>query len=295
MWKAFVSPVLFVGAIVAVWAYTPSRDFLLGRIDNNIGVLYSKGIGLSRDELQAVRWYEAAARRGSTAGAFNLAFALQQGIGAAADEREAANWYERAAAQGMAEAANNLALMYANPTHGPPNLVLARIWLKRALPLAAHDLAATIAENLQALERDMKPAEIAASDDPNAPHPMNAVSEGGAHSAATVADNHLDPARKIHAALDSARPVRDAVTRYVQFYGRLPPPSVISAADEFRVIETPNARISVGAGASVDVRLRGGTVDGQSFSFVPMYRSGKLDWICAKGQIPTRYFGSWCH
>jgi hypothetical protein len=80
----------------------------------------------------------------------------------------------------------------------------------------------------------------------------------------------------------------------VKAHGHLPPAEVLSADGKFHGIESPQAHISVGPGASIDVHLRGGALDGRTFSLIPMYRSGTLQWICTKGQVPPQYFGSSC-
>jgi len=151
-----------LAAALAIWA--PSRQYLEGRLYNNIGSAYARGILVGKSADQATHWYRAAAERGSAAGQFNLGYALQKGAGIPRDEDAAAIWYKRAARQGMPEAANNLAMLYANPAQGRPNLVLARVWLKRGLPVASGDLEATMRENLAAMEHDMKPADLAASE-----------------------------------------------------------------------------------------------------------------------------------
>lgn len=164
MWRIALSVLGIVAVGVVVTQWPPARDYVYGHLDNNIGFLYSRGIGVKRDPVEAVHWWEAASKRGSAAGELNLGFALQNGEGVAVDEKQAAGWYEKAALQGMPEAANNLGSLYTNPRRGPPNLVLARAWFKRALRDGDRELAATVAENLQTIENDMSAAEIAASD-----------------------------------------------------------------------------------------------------------------------------------
>lgn len=159
----------FLVALALAWAgilqWPPAAEFVRGRLDNNIGVLYSKGLGVRQDPSEAVRWWAAAAGHGSAAGQVNLGYAFQNGVGTAVDEVAAAKWYERAARQGVAEAANNLAALYTNPATGRPDLVQARVWFKRALRLGNRDLSATIADNLATLEKDMSGAQIARSNE----------------------------------------------------------------------------------------------------------------------------------
>ena len=165
MWKTLA----WLLALAAAWAgllqWPPAAEFVRGRLDNNIGVLYSKGLVVRHDPAEAVRWWTAASQHGSAAGQVNLGFALQNGVGTPLDEVAAARWYEQAARQGVAEAANNLAALYTNPATHPPDLVLARVWFKRAQRLGSRDLSAMIADNLATLERDMSGAQIARSNE----------------------------------------------------------------------------------------------------------------------------------
>ena len=161
MWRTLLG--LAVVAL-GVLAWPPSRLWCEGRVENGIGVVYSKGLGVGQDPVAARRWFERAAEHGAPAGAYNLAFAYQNGAGIAADPHQAARWYERAARAGMAQAGNNLALLYADGGLGTPDLVRGRAWLKRSLPDAAGELREAIAQNLTAMEHEMGPADIASSD-----------------------------------------------------------------------------------------------------------------------------------
>ena len=121
MWRTFAGLLVLVAAGVAVSHWPPARDHGCRRLGNNIGFLYSRGIGVCANPAEAVRRWEAA------------------------------GWYERAALQGVGEAANNLGSLYANPMRGKPNLVLARSWFKRALHDGIRELAATVSENLRTI------------------------------------------------------------------------------------------------------------------------------------------------
>jgi len=294
MWKNWVPPALLAAAVAAVWAWPVSRNFFLGRLENNIGVLYAAGVLVNRDEVEAARWYKKAAELDAASGEFNYAFALQQGVGAAVNESEAAHWYERAAAHGMAEAANNLGLMYANPSSGPPDLVRARIWLKRALPLAEHSLAVTIRDNLQVMEKDMSPAELAASDDPSA-RTATASAVPERTPAPIAADERTPPAQKVAAAIDSALPLRDAVTRYVAIHRRAPSPRDAGAVPSLRPVDTPQGHVELGNGGAIEITLRGGKLNGETLSLIPILDGGVVNkWICAKGRVPLHYVGHAC-
>jgi TPR repeat protein len=165
MWKWLAFVAVLAGAWIGALHWPVTSDFIRGRADNNLGVLYSRGLFVRKDPVEAVRWWRLAADHGSAAGQINLGFALQSGSGVAPDETAAAEWYEKAARQGVVEAANNLGTLYANPMTRKPDLVQARVWLKRALRIGDRDLSATIADNLATLERDMSGAEIVRSNE----------------------------------------------------------------------------------------------------------------------------------
>ena len=164
MWRTAVFGLVLAGIGFVETQWPPARDFTAGHFDNNVGYLYSRGLGVHRDPGEAVHWWRAAAAHGSPAGELNLAFALQNGTGVVMNEEQAAFWYERAARRGSPEAANNLGSLYTNPATRRPDLVMARAWFKRALAGGDREFARTVAENLRTVEEDMTPAQIAASD-----------------------------------------------------------------------------------------------------------------------------------
>jgi TPR repeat protein len=163
VWKLLAFLAALAAAWVGVMLWPPGSAFVRGRLDNNLGFLYSKGIVVKQDAAEANRWWRLAAQHGNAAGQINLAFALQNGVGVAVDEAAAAQWYECAARQGVAEAANNLGTLYANPATRKPDLVQAHVWFKRAQRLGDRDLSAMIVDNVATLERDMSGAQLARS------------------------------------------------------------------------------------------------------------------------------------
>jgi TPR repeat protein len=67
---------------------------------NNIGVLYNKGLGVSRDYREAASWYERAAVLGFAIAQYNLANLYFDGSGVRRDHTQAAAWYLKAAMRG---------------------------------------------------------------------------------------------------------------------------------------------------------------------------------------------------
>ena len=75
---------------------------------NNVGVMYKLGDGVTQDYKQAVKWYRKAAEQGFAEAQYNLGemYAVNQ------DYKQALKWLTKAAEQGIAHAQNNLGLMY---------------------------------------------------------------------------------------------------------------------------------------------------------------------------------------
>jgi TPR repeat protein len=85
-----------------------------GHIDSrfNLGLMYEQGIGVGKDERQAIVWYRKAAEQGNSNAQFNLAVLYENGRGSAVDFEQANQWYRKAAAQGDALAIGNLGMLY---------------------------------------------------------------------------------------------------------------------------------------------------------------------------------------
>ena len=79
---------------------------------NNIGVMYEKGQGVSQDYKTAVKWYTLAAEQGNVAAQHRLGFMYDVGRGAPQDYKTAVKWWTLAAEQGNAAAQTNLGGMY---------------------------------------------------------------------------------------------------------------------------------------------------------------------------------------
>jgi len=74
-----------------------------GHVDSqfNVALMYEKGIGVGKDEKEAVVWYGKAASQGSAAAQFNLGVLYENGRGAKVDFAKANEWYRKASVQGM--------------------------------------------------------------------------------------------------------------------------------------------------------------------------------------------------
>ncbi|QDV22539.1 tetratricopeptide repeat protein [Aureliella helgolandensis] len=98
---------------------------LKGHADSqfNLGLMYEQGIGVGRDETQAVLWYDKAATQGSSAAQFNLGVLHENGRGTKVDFAEANKWYRRASVQGDPLAIGNLGMLYIRGDGVPVNKI----------------------------------------------------------------------------------------------------------------------------------------------------------------------------
>src|SRR5215470_14970094 len=80
----------------------------VARAQNNLGGLYSHGLGVVRDDQVAVAWFRRAADAGDPIAQQNLGLMYYEGRGTTGELAEAARWYARAAEAGLATAQNML-------------------------------------------------------------------------------------------------------------------------------------------------------------------------------------------
>ena len=78
----------------------------------NVALMYERGIGVSKDEKEAVVWYGKAASQGSAAAQFNLGVLYENGRGTKIDFAKANELYRKASVQGDALAIGNLGMLY---------------------------------------------------------------------------------------------------------------------------------------------------------------------------------------
>jgi len=78
----------------------------------NLGLMYEQGIGISKDETQAVGWYRKSSEQGNSNAQYNLAVLYENGRGTPVDFAQAHLWYRKALVQGDALAGGNLGMLY---------------------------------------------------------------------------------------------------------------------------------------------------------------------------------------
>ena len=98
----------------------------------NLGWLYEKGLGVEQDYATAVSWYRKVAERGGKGGQSNLGRMYFEGFGVKKDYTAAFTWLTKAAERGDKAAAYNLGYMYELGTGVARNTETAVTWYTKA-------------------------------------------------------------------------------------------------------------------------------------------------------------------
>lgn len=99
-----------------------------------LGYMYEHGLGVTRDDVQAVSWYRKAAEAKDATGMSNLGFMYQHGRGGLSQNDEVAvSWYRKAAEAGDASGMRHLGFMYEHGLGGlPRDAAQAVSWYRNA-------------------------------------------------------------------------------------------------------------------------------------------------------------------
>jgi hypothetical protein len=103
------------------------------RAQVNLGMMYTKGIGVPQDYKEAVRWFRHSTEHRNANGQYNLGAMYVKGLGVPQDYKEAVRWFRLSADQGNAGAQHNLGLSYYHGLGVPKDYVLAHTWLNLAI------------------------------------------------------------------------------------------------------------------------------------------------------------------
>ena len=131
---------------MAKWA--PAAESGDAASQYGMGLLYSEGIVVPMDDLQALKWFGLAAEQGHGEAQYKLGVMHANGWGVPMDEAEAMKWYELAAENGVTAAQVSLGTMYQNGFSVEQDKVEALKWFSIAVKLgdayrnAEHFLAA---------------------------------------------------------------------------------------------------------------------------------------------------------
>jgi hypothetical protein len=74
--------------------------------------MHERGQGVPKDDAQSVSWYRKAAEQGLAEAQFNLGMSYSKAIGILQNHKEAASWFRKAADQGFAQGQRMLAVAY---------------------------------------------------------------------------------------------------------------------------------------------------------------------------------------
>ena len=95
---------------------------------NELGILYSEGRGLSQNYLEAKGWFKKSADQGHAGAQVNLGTLYSLGQGAPYSDHMALFWFQKAAEQRNALAFAKLGMMYERGRGVPQSLVEAHMW-----------------------------------------------------------------------------------------------------------------------------------------------------------------------
>jgi S1-C subfamily serine protease len=115
------------------------------------------GEGVTKDAIEAVKWFRRSANQGFTIGQWQFGVCYLHGTGVVKDYVEAVKWFRKAAEQGFVSAQTYLGWCYHNGDGVPENYVEAYKWLN--LATAQGDVEAK--RFLFELEKQMTPEQIA--------------------------------------------------------------------------------------------------------------------------------------
>ena len=136
-----------------------------------MGQRYADGSGVIKNDKEAARWFEKAARHGKAEAQYRYGLALLEGRGVVQDYRAAFNWIERPAKLGHSNAQYTLGELYRYGTGTVMNKAQAYLWFN----LAAAQGVEKAAKARDSLVWQLKPEQINAMQEA-----ARAISAGGA-------------------------------------------------------------------------------------------------------------------
>ncbi len=167
---------------------------------NNLGHMYSQGLGVQRDKARAVELWKEAAKGGHETAYYNLGLAYYRGEGTQKDETQAAKWFAQAADAGLQEGQFAIGEMYRLGIGTERNESRALSWYDLAAA-QGHQMGQRLAEMLR--EKGVRPSSV---DTQEAVLPAGAGTSAQAPAAAdtSVTARALEPVSR--EAVPTARP-----------------------------------------------------------------------------------------
>ena len=100
----------------AIKEWTPLAEQGNASAQSNLGIMYSKGVGVVQNYKTAVKWYTLAAEQGHAKAQYNLGYRYGNGQGVLQDNIYAHMWFNIAASSGVSEATEGRTLIQKNMT-----------------------------------------------------------------------------------------------------------------------------------------------------------------------------------
>ena len=144
---------------MAKWA--PAAESGDAASQYGMGLLYSEGIVVPMDDIQALTWFGLAAKQGHGEAQYKLGVMHANGWGVPMDEAEAMKWYELAAENGVTAAQVSLGTMYQNGFSVEQDKIRALMWFTIAVRLGDTDASV----HQEYLAERMPAEELAQADD----------------------------------------------------------------------------------------------------------------------------------
>lgn len=133
------------------------------RAQYNMGRMYSDGLGVPKDNVQAFAWYVKAADQGLDRAQNNVGWAYARAVGVSTDEALAVAWYRKAAEQGLAQAQLNLGVMYASGRGVSQDEQTAYFWWLLASAQIPEEGSQAAATNRDIAERRLTSVQLSAA------------------------------------------------------------------------------------------------------------------------------------
>jgi len=112
-----------------------------------LGTCYHSGRGVAKDEMEAVKWFRKAAEQDHAGAQYKLGICYHSGRGVVKDEMEAVKWYLKASKQNHADAQSILGFCYLNGHGVAKDKTEAVKWYRKAVALG-HEGAAIALDGL---------------------------------------------------------------------------------------------------------------------------------------------------
>jgi TPR repeat protein len=144
----------------AMAAWAPAAESGDADSQYGMGLLYSEGIVVPMDDVQALHWFGLAAGQDHGKAQYKLGVMHANGWGVPMDEAEAMKWYALAANNGVTAAQVSLGTMYQNGFSVAQDKIEALKWFTIAVRLGDDDARV----HQEYLAERMPPAELAKAD-----------------------------------------------------------------------------------------------------------------------------------